>query len=69
VIAVLCLLVIRFHLEIARSILTNSEEEELMRFANAEDKQVRAEIEAANEKFVAALNGGDATGIAALYTG
>ena len=39
-----------------------------MRFANAEDKQVRAEIEAANDKLVAALNGGDAAGIAVLYT-
>ena len=39
-----------------------------MKSANAEDKQVRAEIEAVNEKFIAALNGGDAAGIAALYT-
>ncbi len=39
-----------------------------MKSANAEDKPVRAEIEAVNEKFIAALNGGDAAGIAALYT-
>ncbi len=39
-----------------------------MKSADAEDKQARAEIEAVNEEFIAALNGGDAAGIAALYT-
>ena len=32
------------------------------------NKQVRAEIEAVNKNFIAALNQGDAAGIAALYT-
>ncbi len=32
------------------------------------NKQVRTEIEAVNEKFIAALNRGDAAAIAALYT-